>query len=52
MTQHEMEQMLDIASAKDAAPSTLNSVNFVGICGAAVEVVDETPRFVHFTVNE
>lgn len=52
MTQHEMEQALDIASGSNAAPSIMASVNFVRICGAAVEVVDECPRFVHFTVSE
>lgn len=52
MTRYEMEQMLDIASTRDVAPPALNGVNFVGICGAAVEVVDEIPRFVHFTVTE
>lgn len=52
MTRYEMEQMMDIATTTDAAPSTTASVNFVRICGAAVEVVDERPRFVHFTVSE
>ncbi|KAF3760334.1 hypothetical protein M406DRAFT_269589 [Cryphonectria parasitica EP155] len=53
MTQHEMEQALEIASgSNDAAPIVMASVNFVRICGVAVEVVDERPCFVHFTVSE
>lgn len=52
MTQHEMEQMLDIVAERSAAPSVMASVNFGRICGTVVEVVDEIPRFVHFTVSE
>lgn len=52
MTQHEMEQILDIVPERSTAPSVMASLNFGRICGAVVEVVDEIPRFVHFTVSE
>lgn len=52
MTRHEMEQILEIVPEKNAAPSVMASVNFIRICGTVVEVVDEIPQFVHFTVSE
>jgi len=54
MSRHEMEQALLVDSDSDskAAPTVTGSTNFVRICGPIVELVDECPRFVHFTVKE
>lgn len=52
MTQREMEQALLVTSGGTAAPSVISDLNMVSICGPIVEVVDEIPQFVHFTVKE
>lgn len=52
MTRHEMEQALLIGPGAKAAPSVTASVNFIRICGPILEVVDDIPQFVHFTVKE
>lgn len=52
MTQREMEQALLVDSGSQAAPSVMASANIIRICGPIVEVVDESPQFVHFTVEE
>ncbi|KAH8897615.1 hypothetical protein GQ53DRAFT_777961 [Thozetella sp. PMI_491] len=50
MTRQELEQALLVDSSSDAAPAVSASVNFVGICGPIVEVLDEKVQFVHFTM--
>ncbi|SPO07346.1 uncharacterized protein DNG_10040 [Cephalotrichum gorgonifer] len=52
MTRREMEQALLVTSGDTAAPSVTSDLNLVSICGPIVEVVDEIPQFVHFTVKE
>ncbi|KAI3319186.1 hypothetical protein HD806DRAFT_295960 [Xylariaceae sp. AK1471] len=52
MTRCEMEQALLVDLDSRAAPSVTGSVSFVRICGPILEVVDEIPQFVHFTVKE
>ena len=52
MTRQELEQALLVDSSSDEALSAIASVNFVGICGPIVEVLDEKVQFVHFTVKE
>jgi hypothetical protein len=52
MTRHEMEQALLVDSNDVTAPSVTASMNFVRICGPILEVVDDSPQFVHFTVKE
>jgi hypothetical protein len=47
-----MEQALLVDSESKAAPSVIASVNFVRICGPIIEIVDDIPQFVHFTVKE
>jgi hypothetical protein len=51
MTRREMEQAL-LVDSDTKAPSVIASVNFVRICGPVIEIVNEGPRFVHFTVKE
>ncbi|KZL74295.1 NACHT domain protein [Colletotrichum tofieldiae] len=52
MTRQEMEQALLIDLGIESAPCVVTTVNFVRICGPIVELVDDTPQFVHFTVKE
>lgn len=52
MTRREMEQALLIDSDHRAAPSVVANVDFPRMCGPIVEVVDDSPQFVHFTVKE
>jgi hypothetical protein len=40
------------ADAHDDAPAVDSSLNLVKLCGSIVEIVDDTPQFVHFTVKE
>ncbi len=54
MTRHEMEQMLlvDGSSESKAAPCVQAEVNFAALCGPLIEIVNQAPQFVHFTVKE
>ncbi|KAI1122695.1 hypothetical protein F5Y10DRAFT_281496 [Nemania abortiva] len=52
MTVHEMEQALLVDIDSKVAPSIRAPMRFVQICGPIVEVVGESPQFVHFTVKE
>ncbi|KAI0198370.1 hypothetical protein F4808DRAFT_462839 [Astrocystis sublimbata] len=52
MTRYELEQALLIDPASNLCPSVVSSVYFVRICGPILEIVDETPQFVHFTAKE
>ena len=52
MSRYEMEQALLVDSGGKAAPSVVGQVNFVRLCGPIVELVDDKPQFVHFTVKE
>lgn len=52
LTRLEMEQALLVDPDSQAAPTVITSVNFVRACGPMVEIVDESPQFVHFTVKE
>jgi hypothetical protein len=52
MTRFEMEQALLVDADSMAAPSVTATLNIVRICGPIVEVLDESPQFVHFTVKE
>ncbi|KAL2132803.1 hypothetical protein VTI74DRAFT_3372 [Chaetomium olivicolor] len=53
LTIHELEQAIVVSTkAHNDAPSVDSSLNIVKLCGPIVEVVDGTPRFVHFTVKE
>jgi len=52
LTRLEMEQALLVDPDSQAAPSVITSVNFVRICGPIVEIADQSPQFVHFTVKE
>jgi hypothetical protein len=54
MTRYEMEQMLLVDGSSDskAAPCVTTNVNLVRICGPIIEVVNDSPQFVHFTVKE
>jgi hypothetical protein len=49
----ELEQATLVgAEAHPDAPAVDCPLNIVKLCGPTVEVVDETPQFVHFTVKE
>ncbi|KAK1765267.1 hypothetical protein QBC33DRAFT_496016, partial [Phialemonium atrogriseum] len=53
LTLYELEQAILVSvEACDDAPVVDSSLNIVKLCGPIVEVVDETPQFVHFTVKE
>ena len=53
MTKYELEQaMLVGAMALTDAPVVDSPLNFVRLCGPIVEVVDDRPQYVHFTVKE
>ncbi len=53
MTSLEMEQALLLSATPDGKiPSIVASTNFVKLCGPIVEIVDDHPQFVHFTVRE
>ena len=55
MTRLEMEQMLQIepgCSESKAAPRVRAELNFSALCGPLVEMVEDRPQFVHFTVKE
>lgn len=50
---HELEQAVLVGSeAHSDAPTVDSSLNIVKLCGPIVEVVGQTPQFVHFTVKE
>lgn len=53
MTKYELEQaMLVGAMALTDAPAVDSQLNLVKLCGPIVEVVDDQPQYVHFTVKE
>ncbi|KAK0617622.1 hypothetical protein B0T14DRAFT_569112 [Immersiella caudata] len=53
MSKYELEQaMLVGAMALTDAPVVDSPLNFVKLCGPIVEVVDDRPQYVHFTVKE
>jgi hypothetical protein len=53
MTKYELEQALLVGSmALSDAPVVDSPLNLVRLCGPIVEVVDEQPQYVHFTVKE
>lgn len=55
MTRLEMEQMLLVdasCSGPKAAPRVQAELNFAVLCGPLVEMVEDRPQFVHFTVKE
>ncbi|KAH8897761.1 hypothetical protein GQ53DRAFT_637687 [Thozetella sp. PMI_491] len=52
MTSLEMEQALLLDASSEGVPSIVGSTNFVKLCGPIVEIVDNHPQFVHFTVRE
>lgn len=55
LTIFEMEQALVIDPDTDSSngiPSIMTSVSLVRMCGPIIEVADERPQFVHFTVKE
>ena len=50
---HELDQAVLVSGKTyDDAPTVNASLNIVKMCGSIVEIVDETPRLVHFTVKE
>ncbi len=53
LNQYELEQALHMsANIGDDAPTIDSSLNIAKLCGSIVEVIEETPQFVHFTVKE
>ena len=52
MTRQEMEQALLINGDQKAAPLVKADERLVKLCGPIIEIVDDIPRFVHFTVSE
>lgn len=53
MTKYELEQaMLVSAMALNDATVVDSPLNFVRLCGSIVEIVDDWPQYVHFTVKE
>ena len=53
MTTLEMEQALLLSTPPDEhIPSIVGSTNFIKLCGPIVEIVDDHPQFVHFTVQQ
>ena len=50
---YELEQAVLVGSGSHTdAPTVDSSLNIVKLCGPIVEVVGDTPQFVHFTVKE
>ncbi|KAI0813590.1 hypothetical protein GGR55DRAFT_687285 [Xylaria sp. FL0064] len=52
MTSLEMEQAISLGPSVEGIPSIIGSTNFVKLCGPIVEIVNDKPQFVHFTVQE
>ncbi|KAI0432735.1 hypothetical protein F5Y09DRAFT_300802 [Xylaria sp. FL1042] len=52
MTSLEMEQALSLDASVEKIPSIIGSINFVKLCGPIIEIVNDKPQFVHFTVRE
>jgi hypothetical protein len=52
MTIFELEQALLVDESAEGAPSVATAINFVRMCGPIIEIMNERPQFVHFTVKE